>query len=274
MEPDKREYVIQEIRQWRRSRLLPEQYCDFLLNLYAAEPEEKRSSWHGLTPGELRTMSGKSWFSLIGAIGIICYFGFHFTSFSQSLQTILLVAASIVGFGFGYANRAKRQALATLGYGASALLVLYAGLDYLQAEGKSLLLLAAFTVVCSIGWMILGLMSGIRLFHFAGWLVLLLVYGWVLYRFIPAFNWTLTQMAWLPPSFVMLWSGWLLHHKNRSSAGVLFFLGVLLWFAPELFALVVADIPRETIQLSSLGKLAVAGLGLYGARKKWTEWVA
>ncbi|GIP39626.1 hypothetical protein J31TS4_29060 [Paenibacillus sp. J31TS4] len=274
MEPDKRDYLIQEIRQWRRSKLLPEHYCDFLLNLYAAEPEEKTASWHGLTPAELRGMKGTSWFAIIGLIGIICYLGFHFTSFSQPMQTILLLAGSAIGLAFGYRFRARKSVLARIGFGLGALLVLYAGLDYLQAQGASAWVVAGFTAVCAVGWMLLGLMSGIGLFHFAGWVVLLLVYGWLLYRYIPAFNWPLTQMAWLPPSAVMLWSGWLLHHKNRAPAGVLFFIGVLLWFAPELFGMLLPEVRGGIVQASFLVKLAAAGVVLFAFRKKWTEWVA
>ncbi|WP_156323827.1 hypothetical protein [Bacillus sp. JCM 19034] len=35
MRKERKEIVIEEIKHWRKSKLLPEHYCDFLLTLYS-----------------------------------------------------------------------------------------------------------------------------------------------------------------------------------------------------------------------------------------------
>jgi hypothetical protein len=39
LDNEKRNLVVKEIEAWRRSKLLPEQYCDFLQNLYLDDSE-------------------------------------------------------------------------------------------------------------------------------------------------------------------------------------------------------------------------------------------
>ncbi|WP_252508902.1 hypothetical protein [Paenibacillus peoriae] len=39
----KRAILLHEIEHWRRSRLLPEQYCDFLSNLYREDEDPSQS---------------------------------------------------------------------------------------------------------------------------------------------------------------------------------------------------------------------------------------
>ncbi|PJW15499.1 MULTISPECIES: hypothetical protein [unclassified Geobacillus] len=79
MNRQRRETIIQEIEYWKRSRLLPEHYCDYLLALY--------------TEGDARS-HGRRWRSslaaglclLLPAAALVIYF----TELSFVLQTLLL----------------------------------------------------------------------------------------------------------------------------------------------------------------------------------------
>ncbi|MBY6267790.1 hypothetical protein [Parageobacillus thermoglucosidasius] len=44
MDERRREIIVREIEYWKRSRLLPEQYCDYLLTLYTEGEYKKRPS--------------------------------------------------------------------------------------------------------------------------------------------------------------------------------------------------------------------------------------
>ncbi|MFD1904811.1 hypothetical protein ACFSQ7_13340 [Paenibacillus rhizoplanae] len=44
MNLEKRDTILREIQYWRRSKLLPEQYCDFLTNLYDDQAEVEDSN--------------------------------------------------------------------------------------------------------------------------------------------------------------------------------------------------------------------------------------
>ena len=47
MDAEKRKMIVREIDHWRRSKLLPEHYCDFLMNLYVDESTPKPASLMG-----------------------------------------------------------------------------------------------------------------------------------------------------------------------------------------------------------------------------------
>ncbi|OQP05829.1 hypothetical protein B1690_12065 [Geobacillus sp. 46C-IIa] len=75
----RRETIIREIEYWKRSRLLPEQYCDFLLALYTEGDGRPRSRPRpGLLAGGLCL--------LLPATALAIYF----TELSFVLQTLLL----------------------------------------------------------------------------------------------------------------------------------------------------------------------------------------
>lgn len=65
-----------------------------------------------------------------------------------------------------------------------------------------------------------------------------------------------------------------MHVRKRSVGAMFLVIGLLLWFAPELFALATGHLAGEVIQGLLAGKIIGAGLILFILRKKWIEWVA
>lgn len=86
MEPEKRKIIVNEIDNWRKSKLLPEQYCDFLLNLYLEDPAERPKKLLGISTVSIMNSGWKSWILVISSIALIFLYVLNFTSFGLPLQ--------------------------------------------------------------------------------------------------------------------------------------------------------------------------------------------
>jgi hypothetical protein len=174
----------------------------------------------------------------------------------------------------GGVSRTKNPTIAYLAFGAGSILLLNVGLFILHKNDADPIVIVGYTVLCSIIWMVTGITARMPVFHFGGWLVLILIYGWVLHHYINAFDWLGLQMSWVPVSIVLIWLGWLFHHNNKQMAAVLLLVGFLVWFIPDVFGLLFTDLPQNGLQLSLMLRIVIAGIVLFSLRKKWTEWVA
>jgi hypothetical protein len=87
MDERRREMIVREIEYWKRSRLLPEKYCNYLLALYTEGDDKKRP--HDRVPSRRRTV-----FTFLLA-GMICLLlpasalVIYFTELSFVLQMLL-----------------------------------------------------------------------------------------------------------------------------------------------------------------------------------------
>lgn len=93
MDDNRRKIITNEIKYWKQNRLLPEHYCDFLLNLYTEGSTEADS-----TKGK-RTNQTKALVSvtLIGLLSLSVFL-FYFTELSLFLQTALITFFGISTF--------------------------------------------------------------------------------------------------------------------------------------------------------------------------------
>lgn len=274
MEKEKRKLIVTEIEQWRRSKLLPEQYCDFLLNLYLDDADERpKPSWMGVSVSSVHSSTWKIWLLLFGGIGLISYFVLHFNLFPLSMQITISSLFILTCYMLGAVKRTKLPVISYLCSGIASISMLGLGLIMLNHADAGMSATALFLLGCSLVWMIAGLTLRMPAFHFCGWIVLCLIYGWFLKQNINSFDWIALQMSWIPASVVLAWLGWLLQYWNKAAGAVLLIVGFLLWFVPEGYGLAATDLSRELLQLSLFGKLILAGAVLFASRKKWTEWV-
>lgn len=273
MDEEKRKIIVKEIRHWRNSKLLPEHYCDFLLHLYQNNLEDKevktkRSS--GFIEG---VINWKKWmFGFAFALGI-GWFAVHFTSFPFPMQIAAALLAVALCYSLGTLQINRSPLLSYLGFGAGSVLFLLAGIEILKLQGMDEPLPVVIHLgLSSLVWIATGLLARMNLFHFCGWVGLLLIYGWLLLQGIVEFRWWLAQTAWLPLSVLLLTAAWMLRNKWRQGGTVLFVVGSLLWFTPELFALAATGY-NESVQYWMVGKMALAIAILFAFRKTWTQWV-
>ncbi|MEX2462419.1 MAG: hypothetical protein WD469_14155 [Paenibacillaceae bacterium] len=274
MDAEKRRIIVYEIEHWRKNKLLPEHLCDFLLNLYLADPADRPKKWGSISPSSIRNSNWKVWILVFGGLGLISFVALNFNSFQIPMQISISILVILLCYMVGGVSRIKNPTLSYLTLAVGSILLLNIGIFLLHKHEADMRMIVAYTVVCSIIWMVTGITSRMPIFHVGGWLILILVYGWVLNQHIETFDWLGLQMSWVPVSIVLLWLGWLFHHNNKQMGAVLLLVGFLVWFIPDVYGLLLTNLPRNELQLSLMLRIIVAGILLFSLRKKWTEWVA
>ncbi|SDW88002.1 hypothetical protein [Paenibacillus sp. CF384] len=275
MDQERRKSIVREIEHWQRSKLLPEQYCDFLLNLYLDEGEKRApTTFAGRAAVAVKGASVKQWLLTFGIFSLICFVFLYFTVFHPLLQIALSVTGVYILLFIGQRYRAKNESVGIGLIGTGMLLMLGAGLYMLQlhtleAWGWKAGLLA----FCSLFWIAFGIGGRIPLLHLCGWMASFLVYAWLLFNNTESPKWFEIQLYWLPASFVFGWCSWFFHRWSRPVASILFVAGALVWFMPELYAAVFAD-AEFGLQLQLMVKIMAGGALLFSLRKQWIAWVA
>ncbi|MCZ8511187.1 hypothetical protein O9H85_01775 [Paenibacillus filicis] len=275
---DKKKMVIREIEHWRRSRLLPEHYCDFLLNLYLEEGQEKPSSggFLGITPAQIKNSNWKIWVLVFGITGVLAFTALHFNAFEFPMQigVSLLFLALIYSLG-GY-KRNKEPLASQILLGMASLFLLFIGVYLLRIHGlDSPVRMVFYVVLDSLVWILTGLLARFALFQVCGWVSLVFCYGWLLHYQLNSLSWMTLELSWVPLSLLFCWIAWMVHERARQIGLVFFLVSLLVWYMPELYGMLYAESYGEgTVQWMLLAKLTVEGSLLFALRKKWTEWVA
>lgn len=281
MNEERRQIIVHEIANWRKSKLLPDQYCDFLLNLYAKPEEMKAATSSDAIPGHalgkaiyaVQKASGKQWLFTIGIFTLISFVVLYFNAFHPVLQIAVILVAVTGLLWFGNRIRGKQEAIG-LSMTGIAMLVLLGGGSYLlgihglESWGYQFGLILA----CSLFWVIYGITVRIQILHLCGWLAASFVYASVLERFTDA-AWYEAQLYWLPISLLFGWSSWFVHRFSKQISSVLFVVCAVLWFMPEVYQMLFLG-ETAWIQLQLLFKIAAGGGLLFFLRKQWMVWVA
>ncbi|MGG6309887.1 hypothetical protein [Paenibacillus macerans] len=274
MDQNKRNIILTEIDHWRRSRLLPEQYCDFLENLYR-EQNEGPSSRPSFALGLIQQGSLKLWSLSFGIISFFFFIVFYFSVFPWALQiviTLLLAAVCYTVAGY-YRQTRTLFSLSMAGIGSMLLLGFGSWIIALQGWpagiGTTLLI-----TVCGLVWLALGYALHFGILSYCGFACAILLYAFLLGSMNPDVSWIMLQVLWLPFAAIMFWLSWLSHHRLKEAARVFFAVSLTLWFMPEADALLLRDAVYEGMAVLVLLKLVAAFLILFGLRKKWVVWIA
>lgn len=273
MNQDKKAIILNEIEHWRRSRLLPEQYCDFLQNLYSDEPEGDSRSFFSL--GQIQQGSWKLWSLSFGIISFFFFIVFYFSAFPWGLQ---IAAALLLCFGcysLAAYHRRNRPLYALCAAGLGSLLLLGFGgwtirLQGWEADSGAALLIA----VCGIVWIAAGYSLRLGILTYCGFVCGILLYAILFERLHPETSWALLQLLWLPVAALLFWLSWLSHHRLKQSARVFFAVSLTLWFMPEADVFLLRHAAYEGMAALALLKMAAAFLILFVLRKKWVVWIA
>ncbi|MEB3100677.1 hypothetical protein [Ferviditalea candida] len=273
MEPEKRKILVREIEHWRSSRLLPEQYCDFLLNLYIEDsgmpgkPKRSAKLFHQRKNG--------NWLSLtiifLVIFTSISFFALHFNSFSLSFQIISALLLLIALYGLGFWKRSSNLALSYSAFGLASLAVLFIGEFLLKRYGYDPGWMIGYVGLSGLVWIVTGWLARIGPIHLSGWVAVLYDYGWLLSRGDITEAWLL-QLMWVPGCLIFIWLSSVLHERNKSVGRVFFMVSCIMWFSPEIYDMVIHEI-NIGIQVSLAVKLIASVTLLLIFRRKWMEWV-
>ncbi|WP_123039827.1 hypothetical protein [Cohnella candidum] len=270
---EKRKFIVNEIEAWRRSKLLPEHYCDFLQNLYLDDLTQRPKGAVETAVRKIGQAPRKHWVLVFGIFALICVVVLHFSAFPLPLQ-MGLVGFVTTGFvALGGSWRESRPIGAMMALVGGMLFLFGAGAAILDLHGWTegtgpLVLLGICAAVC-IGC---GLVVRMALVQWLGWMAVIALYAKLLLGHIPDPSWGETQLFWLPAALLFMWLSWYMHVRFKSVGAVFFTTGLILWFMPELHA-AIERLDAQWIQTGLLGKTILAGFGLFRLRKQWMEWV-
>ncbi|MBL0388335.1 hypothetical protein JJB07_17155 [Tumebacillus sp. ITR2] len=240
MNQQQKHVILQEIKHWRTSKLLPAEYCDFLMNLYGegeSFSDEQTESKQGFVSGRLSDSLNRV---LIGlAVLLVCLVVvFNFTWFPMPMQIGILTIASMVPYFL--ANRQGRSnPLARIGWlGAAALLVVLDGYYSLWANGAvddkgALLGVMAFVFFI---WILIGGIGRTRLIGGAGLAGMLLIYFNLLELFgnPGAATYSLLHLYWILPFAFLVFLSVLLGRSRVYLSPMFLLFGIVAIFGPEM----------------------------------------
>lgn len=277
MNQDRRQIIVKEIDHWRRSKLLPDQYCDFLLNLYADQDaihtNKEKHHTVGKAIAAVQRATGMQWLLTFGTFTLISFVVLYFNEFHPLLQMAAVVSAVAVFLWVGQRLRVRNEAAGLTVTSIGMLLLLGGGLYMLNVHGiDQWVWKTGLLAFCSLFWVIYGIAARITVLHLCGWLAAILVYAWLLSQFMVDSKWYEIQLYWLPLACLFGWSSWFVHRWTKPVSAVLFLACALVWFMPELYAMMFVD-EAAWLQLQLLIKIALGGGLLFSMRKKWMVWV-
>ena len=89
MDEHRKKIIMSEINYWKQSRMLPEHYCDYLLNLYSeGNSDDKTTEKRKLLPSSLMSM-------FLFIMLSLSLFLFYFTELSLTLQIVIAIIFGI-----------------------------------------------------------------------------------------------------------------------------------------------------------------------------------
>ncbi|WP_426447778.1 hypothetical protein ACP26L_26195 [Paenibacillus sp. S-38] len=274
---EKKKIMIREIEHWRRSRLLPEHYCDFLLNLYLDqdEPKPEQRGPLGLSPSGIKNSNWKSWLLGLVAAAVLALTALNFNAFELPMQIGISLLLLAVLYGLGGYKRSKEPLSSQLLLGMASLFVLCVGVYMLNLHGLGQPVpIVGYVFLCSLLWIGTGMLARFVLFQLCGWVALTFCYGWLLHHQLETMDWATLELSWVPLSLLFCWLSWMIHERSRQSSLVFFLLSLIVWYMPELYGMLYAEqYGGETVQWMLLGKMVVEAALLFIWRKKWIEWV-
>jgi hypothetical protein len=157
--------------------------------------------------------------------------------------------------------------LAALGLGT--LLLLIAGPILLKLHGADTPAHIGLYIAAScILWIVLGLLLRIRMFHFAGWFGLSLVFAWVLYLKGEDWTWWTYHAMWLPVALFFGWLAWITRRISKGNSLVLLSICTIQWFMPDALGLFMHG-ASGLAQGILMVKIVLAGFLLFSIRKFW-----
>lgn len=288
MNLDQKKIIVQEIHHWKNSKLLPAEYCDFLLNLYmegesfSAEEQSKATGKGSKSSAGTRTAGLWGRISLIlGTLLLFLIFAFNFTSFPQPMQIITPLVAMLISYilawRFGRGNSMVRVSWLSVG----AVMAALSGYFYLATTGQlgdKSAILGIMALICFI-WLVSGGIGRSRLIAGFGWGGLLLLFANFLQGAVDLAEkpYGVQHLYWLIPMLFSWFLSYLLGRWRVYVAPVFLFLGLIAVFGPELQMLSIGATMDFFIQAIVFVKLAVLvslSIVFRGDLKQWVQQVS
>ncbi|QFT89882.1 hypothetical protein FIU87_14555 [Bacillus sp. THAF10] len=149
MNKQRKEIIIHEIDYWKKNRLLPEQYCEYLLALYTeGEGINKRTT-------RKKNILLNSFALLITMLVPITFLVIYFTEMPIFLQMLLLTFFLIIS-SLGYIVFRKEPYIVHIPVIVSALLLMIFSIIFLEKNTYSVAITFAVITLQALAWFVIG----------------------------------------------------------------------------------------------------------------------
>ncbi|WEG18021.1 hypothetical protein PQ478_05875 [Alkalihalophilus pseudofirmus] len=161
MDEKRKAIIINEIKYWRESKLLPSQYCDFLLTLYS-EGEDLETADSGKRFRNIRTIYS---FIIVQLSFVFTALVIYFTDFSNGLQMLIGLTFSIIVLIIAKRTRPDAFFLKQFYYFIGALILFLLTIEWVvHYNSTNNLLLSATIILHCVFWLFAGLKWKMRFF--------------------------------------------------------------------------------------------------------------
>lgn len=188
MNSQKKAVILNEISFWKKNKLLPEHYCDFLMTLYSEgqEVEENNSTQLKINAANslLADNYSKNWKMILAIIGIILIFGALFVLKAPFvLIPLILSIGIIVGLLiFLFKFKPNKTVRTTFTYATIALLIFGVSIKIvnLYFDGQPSLLYGVLLGNCIL-WLLTGRVLNLIYFEISGIIGLIIIIFYMLF---------------------------------------------------------------------------------------------
>lgn len=149
MNKQRKETIVQEIEYWKRNRLLPDQYCDYLMALYT-EGEGVKHTAKGR-----RKVFSLLFACLISLLVPITFLVIYFTEMPVHLQMLLVTFFVLLSI-IGYFIFRKEESFIHIPVFVTALLILIFSIKSLEVLSFQLPLTFTVITIQTVVWFIIG----------------------------------------------------------------------------------------------------------------------
>ncbi|KIL48555.1 hypothetical protein KP77_23420 [Jeotgalibacillus alimentarius] len=177
MDKKRKEVIVNEIQYWKQNRLLPESYCDYLINLYTSGEYEETDETKAVEKPDRKANIFVAGFSLAGSL--LTIIALLFGDLALALQAIIsiLVSAGIMIVSF---RPGASPAVKIFSRIAAAFIILLFSIELwrFMYDGDTNMLYLIIGIQCLI-WAVAGLSSKQHYFTVSGVLgviVLIILY--------------------------------------------------------------------------------------------------
>lgn len=181
----RKKIIISEIKYWKKSKLLPEQYCDFLLALYSHGEEEvnKEEKFPASVLAKEKKKINRRILFLVLLSAISSASLFIVSNYPVIAVTIAAIFV-IVLLSYAIRHDSTQSAIYSFLYIASAFMLLAMSLKIWLVffEGHTMLLIGLLLINCLL-WLFTGRLLNLLYFTISGGAGILLIVGFLLTQF-------------------------------------------------------------------------------------------
>jgi hypothetical protein len=245
--------IVDEINKWRHSKLLPAEYCDFLLNLYSAGNS---------VPATNNSMNNKPNLSINKIIfsiasmlicAVILFILFNFKSFPLTYKIGLLVLFTSISY-LGliiYKIKGNNPIVLLLVHNIASMIMVFCVLYVVSELGYSNLtsgLLGIFMLVFIV-WLVTALWLNHLIIFIASLIGISLVYNYFVLINVTNNAILSSEAYWIPLSLIVLWIAYSTNQspKYYKHSIILLILGVFYFIMPEISVLYRGDLVNELL---------------------------